>query len=125
MSTFDYYYGDESNQFSFCRIPRQIITGPEFKKLSNDAKLLYALMLERMGLSAKNKWRDEQERVYIYFTVKEIREVLNCGNDKAIKLPTELDTPKGIGLIERIKQGQSKPTKIFVKNFSRQAATPG
>ena len=67
MSTFDYYYGDESSQFSFCRIPRQIITGPEFKKLSNDAKLLYALMLERMGISAKKVtiWNPPRQRLGI------------------------------------------------------------
>lgn len=118
-ATFDYYYGDEGNQFSFCRLPRQLITENTFKRLSTDAKLLYALMLERMGLSARNGWHDELGRIYIYFTVSEIRQTLNCGNDKAIKLLAELDTAKGIGLIERVKQGQGKPTKIFVKNFSR------
>ena len=116
---FDYCYGEESGQFSFCRIPRQLITGEAFKRLSTDAKLLYALMLERMGLSAQNGWHDEHGRIYIYYTVDEIRAVLNCGNDKAIKLLAELDTVKGIGLIERVKQGQGKPTKIFVKNFSK------
>lgn len=56
---FDYYYGDESNQFAFYRIPRQLITGEAFKKLSTDAKLLYGLLLDRMGLSAKNGWYDD------------------------------------------------------------------
>lgn len=121
-SVFDYYYSDERSQFSFCRIPRQLITGGAFKGLSTDAKLLYALMLERMGLSARNGWHDELSRIYIYFTVNEIRQTLNCGNDKAIKLLAELDTVKGIGLIERVKQGQGKPTKIFVKNISKQIA---
>lgn len=120
MSTFDYYYGDESSQFSFCRVPRPLVTGKMFSGLSSDAKLLYALMLERMGLSARNGWYDEQGRVFIYYTVNEVRTVLNCGNDKAIKLLAELDTLKGIGLIERVKQGQGRPTKIFVKNFSRE-----
>ncbi len=52
-TSFDYYYGDESSQFSFYRIPRQLITGDRFKRLSTDAKLLYGLLLDRMGLSAK------------------------------------------------------------------------
>ena len=116
---FDYCYKEESGQFSFCRSPCQLITGEAFKGLYTDAKLLYALMLERMGLSAQNGWHDEHGRIYIYYTVDEIRTVLNCGNDKAIKLLAELDTVKGIGLIERVKQGQGRPTKIFVKNFSR------
>lgn len=49
---YDYYYGDESSQFSFYRIPRQLVTGQQFKKISTDAKLLYGLLLDRMGLSA-------------------------------------------------------------------------
>lgn len=103
---FDYCYGEGSGQFSFCRIPRQLMTGEAFKGLSTE---LYTLMLERMGLSAQNGWHDEHGRIYIYYTVDEIRAVLNCGNDKAIKLLAELDTVKGIGLIERVKQGQGKP----------------
>ena len=89
---FDYYYGDESNQFSFYRIHRQLITGENFKKLSTDAKLLYGLLLDRMGLSAKNGWYDEAGRVYIYYTLDEIQEDLNCGHEKAVRLLAELDT---------------------------------
>ena len=73
---FDYYYGDESNQFAFYRIPRQLITGEAFKKLSTDAKLLYGLLLDRMGLSAKNGWYDDMGRVFIYYTLDEIQESL-------------------------------------------------
>ena len=86
---FDYYYGDESNQFSFYRIPRQLITGEQFKKLSTDAKLLYGLLLDRMGLSAKNGWYDDQGRVYIYYTLDEIQADLGCGHEKAVKLLRE------------------------------------
>ena len=62
---FDYYYGGESEQFAFYRIPRQLVTGSYFKNLSTDAKLLYGLLLDRMSLSMKNGWYDEQGRVYI------------------------------------------------------------
>lgn len=115
---FEYFYGEESEQFSFFRIPRQLITNERFKKLSTDAKLLYGMLLDRMELSKKNGWYDQQGRVYLYYTVDEIREDMNCGNDKALKLLAELDTNKGVGLIERIRQGQGKPTKIFVKRFA-------
>ena len=115
---FDYYYGDESNQFSFYRIPRQLITGSDFKRLSTDAKLLYGLLLDRMGLSAKNGWYDDAGRVFIYYTLDEIQEDLNCGHDKAVKLLSELDKGKGFGLIERVKQGQGRPAKIYVKRFT-------
>ncbi len=115
---FDYFYGGESEQFSFYRIPRQLIVGPEFRHVSTDAKLLYGLMLDRMGLSARNGWYDEENRVFIYYPLDEIREALNCGNDKAVKLLAELDTGKGIGLIQRVKQGQGKPARIYVKRFT-------
>lgn len=122
---FDYYYGDESSQFSFYRIPRQLITGERFKRLSMDAKLLYGMLLDRMGLSAKNGWYDEQGRVYIYYTLDEIQEDLNCGHDKATKLLVELDSGKnGFGLIERVRQGQGRPTKIYVKRFTTREIPP-
>ena len=123
-TSFDYYYGDESNQFSFYRIPRQLVTGERFKRLSTDAKLLYGLLLDRMGLSAKNGWYDEQGRVFIYYTLDEIQEDLNCAHGKAVKLPSELDTGNGFGLIERIKQGQGRPTKIYVKRFTTREKPP-
>ena len=121
MSTapaFDYYYGDESGQFSYFRIPRQLVTSDQFRRLSTDAKLLYGLFLDRMGLSAKNGWYDKLGRVFIFYTLDEIQADLNCGHDKATKLLVELDTGKGIGLIERVRQGQGKPTRIYVKRFT-------
>lgn len=102
--TYDYFYGGQSESFSFYRIPRQLITGAGFRNLSTDAKLLYGMMLDRMGLSARNGWYDELDRVYIYYTVDEITEDLCCGHNKAVRLLAELDT-KGAGLIERKKQG--------------------
>lgn len=112
-----YFYGHEAEQYSFYRIPKQLISDSRFRNVSTDAKLLYGLMLDRMGLSLKNGWLDEQGRVYIFFVLDEIQDLLQCGHEKAVKLLAELDSEKGIGLIERIKQGQGKPTIIYVKQF--------
>lgn len=114
--SFEYFYGGQSESFSFYRIPRQLVTGAEFRHLSTEAKLLYGMMLDRMGLSARNGWFDDFDRVYIYYTIDEIMEDLCCGHNKAVRLLAELDT-KGVGLIERKKQGQGKPTMIYVKQF--------
>ncbi len=114
---FDYYHGRESEQFSFFRIPKVLYTDPIFKILSSDAKVLYGILLDRMELSMKNNWVDENNRVYIYFTIENIMEVMGWGNKKSVKVLSELDTEKGIGLIEKQRQGQGKPTKIYVKNF--------
>ena len=91
------YYGGESDQFPFCRIPQQLIAGKDFQHVSVEAKLLYGLLLDRMDLSAKNGWHDKLGRIYIYFTLAEIQENLNYGHDKATKLLVELDTPNGCG----------------------------
>lgn len=120
---FDYFYGGESEQFTFYRIPRRLILDDCFKRVSTDAKLLYGLMLDRMSLSAKNGWYDEQGRVYIYFQLSEIQNAMNCGHDKAVKILAELDSKKGIGLIERVKQGQGKPARIYVKQFTSRAVS--
>ena len=115
----DYFYGEESEQFSYFRIPRLLVRSKKFKTLSTDAKLLYGLMLDRMGLSAKHGWYDELGRVYIYYTLDEIQTDLMCGHNKAVRLLAELDMGKtGFGLIERVKQGQGRPAKIYVKKFA-------
>ena len=117
----EYFYGEQADSYSFYRIPRQLITGEKYKGLSVEAKLLYGMMLDRMGLSLRNGWLDKTGRVYIYYTVEEIQSDLGCGHVKAGRLLAELDTVKGIGLIERVRQGQGKPTKIYVKKFSPDA----
>lgn len=114
----NYYYGTEAESFSFYRIPKILFTDKRFAEVSVDAKVLYGLMLDRMGLSMRNGWHDEHNRVFIYFTLEDAIEMLGCGHTKATKLIAELDVQKGIGLIERKKQGQGKPTIIYVKSFS-------
>ena len=69
----EYFYGEQADSYSFYRIPRQLITGEKYKGLSVEAKLLYGMMLDRMGLSLRNGWLDKTGRVYIYYTVEEIQ----------------------------------------------------
>ena len=114
---FDYFHEMEAGQYSFYRIPKMLFTAECFRSLSCEAKVLYGLMLDRMGLSIKNRWIDEEDRVYIVFTVEETAELMNCGMQKAVKLIKELDADKGIGLIEKKRLGLGKPNVIYVKNF--------
>ncbi len=115
--TFNYFYGTEADQFSFYRIPKVLFTDSYFKDLSSDAKILYGLMLDRMSLSIKNQWFDDKNRAYIYFSIEDIMELLNCGRNKAIKSMRELDDETGIGLIEKRRQGFGKVNVIYVKTF--------
>ena len=116
---YEYFYGPESESFSFYRVPRLLVTGEEYRQVSVEAKLLYGMLLDRMGLSARNGWYDGENRVYIYYTIEEICRDFNCGHDKAGKLLAELDSRKGIGLIERVRQGQGRPARIYVKRFAK------
>ncbi|MGP1433028.1 MAG: DUF6017 domain-containing protein [Catonella sp.] len=112
-----YFYGKEAEQFSFYKIPKLLFTDKYFKALSVEAKVLYGLMLDRMSLSMKNQWLDEEGRAYIYYSLDDIMEALGCSNKKAIAIMKELDTDTGIGLIERKRQGQGKPAMIYLKQF--------
>ena len=103
---FDYFYGREAEQFTFFRIPKVLFSDKRFKNMSTDAKLLYGLMLDRMGLSVKNHWVDEDNRVYIVYTMEDIIADLGCARQKTAKLLEELE--KAVGLIERKRQGLGK-----------------
>lgn len=115
---FDYYYGIEAEQFSFYRVPRLLIKDKYFKGLSSDAKLLYGLMLDRMSLSMKNGWLDDENRAYIIYAVENMAEDLGCSKPTCTKIIKELDSDNGIGLIEKKRRGLGKPDIIYVKNFS-------
>lgn len=114
---FDYFYGAQADQYSFYRIPKVLFINECFRSLSCEAKVLYGLMLDRIGLSIKNQWIDDENRVYIIYTIEEIMKHLNCGNKKAVSLVAELDSKKGIGLIEKKRLGLGKANIIYVKNF--------
>lgn len=114
---FRYFTGNEADQYTYYKIPKVLFTNKFFNVISTEAKVLYGLMLERVGLSIKNGWFDDQKRAYIFFSVEETMVFLNCKKNKAIKIIAELDAENGVGLIEKKRQGQGKPTKIYVKNF--------
>ena len=112
---FDYFYGQSGEMFSYFRVPKILFRDIKFKDLSTDAKTLYGILLDRMGLSVKNGWLDEQGRVYIIFPVQEVMDALGCADNKATKLFRELEK---FGLIERKRRGLGKPNLIYVKNFA-------
>ena len=117
--TLDYFYGQTGELFSFYRIPKALFQEQRFQSLSTDAKTLYGILLNRMSLSAKNGWLDEQGRVFIIFTIEDVKRSLCCADNKATKLLRELEE---FGLIERKRRGQGKPCLVYVKNFSAESS---
>ena len=114
--TFDYFYEQQSESYSFYRIPKVLFTEEMFETLSAEAKILYGLLLDRISLSRDHGWIDTGGRVYVYFKIKAVKNALHCGNSKACRLLQELED---FGLIERRKRGQGNPVIIYVKDFSR------
>ena len=113
----DYIYDIEAEQYSFLRVPKILLQNDAYRGLSADAKMLYSLLLDRVGMSIQNGWKDEFNRVFIIFSIDEIKRSLNCGKNKAIQLLQELE--EKVDLIERKKQGLGKPNLIYVKSFIR------
>lgn len=113
--TLDYFYGQSGELFAYFRIPKALFQDSRFRQLSTDARTLYGILLDRMSLSVKNNWLDEQGRVYIIYTVREVQESLCCAEHKAVKLFRELEQTD---LIERKRRGLGRPSLIYVKNFS-------
>ena len=117
--TLDYFYGQAGKLFSFYRIPKALFQEQRFQNLSTDAKTLYGILLDRMSLSVKNEWFDKQGRVFIIFTIEDVKRTLRCADNKATRLLRELEK---FGLIERKRRGQGKPCLVYVKNFSSESS---
>ncbi len=111
---FDYYYGTQADQFNFIKIPKTMITDPMFEDLSVNAKLLYGVLLDRMNLSMKNRWFDDENRVYIIYQVAEIMEDFNFSKKTAVKYLNELVE---FGLVEKKRRGLGLPSLLYVKSF--------
>ena len=117
--TLDYFYGQAGKLFSFFRIPKALFQEQRFQNLSTDAKTLYGILLDRMSLSVKNEWFDKKGRVFIIFTIEDVKRTLRCADNKATRLLRELEK---FGLIERKRRGQGKPCLVYVKNFSSESS---
>ncbi len=111
---FDYYYGAQADQFNFIRIPKVILTEKAFADLSLQAKVLYAVLLDRMTLSRKNNWFDHKNRVFIIYQIGEIQEDLGFTKRKAMDLLAELEK---FGLLEKKRRGHGLPNILYVKSF--------
>lgn len=100
-------------KFDFLQMPRVVW---EDKTLSPLAKMLYIALFDRMKVSRKNGWYDDNLDVYIYYKIEKICELLNIGEKKAQQLKKEL---RDKGLIIEVRQGLNKPNKIYVQAFEQ------
>ena len=111
---FPFFQIGEAEQFAFYRVPKALFQYETFSGISTDAKLLYGLLLDRLDLSVKNNWADDDGHAYIFFTIGTVQEKLGCGNKKAVRLMKELEDA---GLISKKKQFNQQPDIIYVHKF--------
>ena len=129
METTDYsfYYDEEVTQHQFLAIPKMLMTSKRFKNLSSDAKLLFALFLDRAKVSMKNNWFDKEGRLFIIYRIESvidengnvgssITEDLGVSKNTATRAIKELSNAN---LIFVKRQGLGKPNLIYVKNFAK------
>lgn len=114
MMKFNYYYGTDADKYSFFRIPKYLMIADEFALLSIQAKVLYGLLLDRMGLSKQNQWIDEENKVFIIYQISEIQKDMNISKKQAIEYLKELENN---GLIKKRSRGNGLPNLLYLKNF--------
>lgn len=107
-----YYSSAEMQKHNFYRMPKMLICDKKYRELSSNAKLLYAIILDRASLSESNAWIDEQNKVVVFLTIDEACKLLNIGHNTANKIFKELDD---YDLIERKKQGFARANIIYPK----------
>ncbi|MBP5249700.1 MAG: replication initiator protein A, partial [Lachnospiraceae bacterium] len=112
----DYLQKEKTEKYSFFPVPKMMVMDKEFIKISAEAKLLFGLMLDRLSLSRKNGWLDENGNVFIYFTIEDVRYFLRCSATKAVSVLKELTT---VNLIDCRRVGLGKPNMIYIKDFTR------
>lgn len=117
---FDYIYENTPSNYLFFKLPQMLFTEPLFEPMSNEAKLLYGLLLDRSSLSARNGWQDGEGHIFINYKNAEICQKLHIGPQKAVKILRELEQ---VGLIERERIGLGKPDRIYVMQFCNEASS--
>ena len=123
MTEKNYYTGTDTFDFEYCIAPKALFKNEKFRKISDGAKLLYIAILNRLTLSAKNGLCDENQRVYVYYSIEDVCEELGCSKTKAVRIFKELDSKNGVGLIERKRLGLGKTSIIFVPKFETETKT--
>ena len=118
MADFKYYTVEDIDNTRFYQMPKILFEDERFIDVSDSAKILYSILRDRTDLSKKNNWIDEQRRIYIIFTIKEIMEKMRWGNKKAGKILQEL---QDFGLIQKYRETRTSAYRIYVMNLCTDA----
>ncbi len=111
MSQPQFYKAKEVYGETYYQLPKVLFSNIKYKKLSNDAKVAYALLKDRFNYSVQNNWVDEDDNLYFIFTNEELMEMLDSGNQKVIKIKKELQTSE---LLFQKRMGVNKPNRLYL-----------
>ena len=121
IEKYPYKRGDEICRDAYYRLPKYLFEYESLSGLSIEAKVLYARFLELLELSARCGWYDDEGRLYIRFTIKNVETFFKCSNHKAREIFKELGE-SGAGLITRMEQERGRPAIIYVHKFVKDDA---
>ena len=102
---------NEVKNNAFYQFPQWLLKEEPYKDLGDKAKLMYMLLFDRRTLSIKNKWYDDDGQIYMYFTIEQFMQELNCSNKAVVKAKKELVE---VGLLEEVRQGVNKPNRLYI-----------
>lgn len=111
---------NEVKNNAFYQFPQWLLKEEPYKNLGDKAKMMYMLLFDRRTLSIKNKWYDEDGRIYMIFTIEQFMQELNCSNKAVVKAKKELVE---VGLLEEVRQGMNKPNRLYI-NGSVESTRP-
>lgn len=107
---------DDVDDMRFFKFPQKLLRDPAYRDLSMSAKVLYGVLYDRAELSRKNHWNDSDGKVYIYYPIDDIAELMCLSKTTVVKCLQELEVFR---LIKKIRQGLGRPSKIYVFNTSK------
>ncbi|TKW60999.1 MAG: replication protein [Gemella sp.] len=105
------FYIEEQYKERFYQLPKVFFTNTKYKKLTNDAKIAYAILRDRLELSIKNNWIDDENAIYFIYTNQNLEDILNLSKPKVVKIKKELESA---GLLQQKRLGLNKPNMLYL-----------
>ncbi|RIM76818.1 replication protein [Staphylococcus xylosus] len=96
---------------NFYMLHKVLFINEKYKKLSDSAKVTYGILNDRVSLSIKNNWIDQNGDIYFIFTNENLQEVLDKSKNTITKIKKELQE---VGLLEQVKTGFNRPNKLYL-----------
>ncbi|MCT3390825.1 replication initiator protein A [Lentilactobacillus hilgardii] len=111
MNQDNFYKVSEVYAETYYQLPKVLFTNDNYKGLSNDAKVAFALLKDRFNYSVRNHWVDEQDNLYFVYTNQALKEILNCSEPKIIKIKKDLETAH---LLYQKRIGINQPNRLYL-----------